>query len=275
MEDCLNESLVTINALANLGLPRKLRSLLIVGDDATSLLLLCILFISLLCFFVSIIDFPFSLLARSSRHNITRILASAKREEAKKGRIPSILPESTLKGKVVEVYKDPKSQGLVRPSKLVINEVGEKRSPKKSSKVKLMNPGLPINFGGMSVYAKVKNEKLVSATSPKKEEIMAEGDKEGFVEKDQIGSPVSKDPPSSLNQLFKEVAQDSPFGDIIQLIESLAPLVPFSDVPAASANPPLSSNPKAANGSVADPLVGNEGSQSISKEYIHGYNDNF
>ncbi|KAF7815381.1 uncharacterized protein G2W53_029350 [Senna tora] len=138
LKNCSDESLRTISTLANLGPPKKLRSLLITGEDGFR------------------------------RQNIAQILASAKGEEAKKGQTLSIPHEGTLaiqqdrsssrsaqlyntskkirspsigegsviragsgrsgstkgstdrrvferrqKGKDVEVYKDPKPQGFV------------------------------------------------------------------------------------------------------------------------------------------------------------------
>ncbi|KAF7831745.1 uncharacterized protein G2W53_014078 [Senna tora] len=128
--DCSEESLKTISALANLSSPKKLRSLLMIGEDGTS------------------------------KHNITRILATTKREEARRGghRQTCLLmgdgsvvrassgrsttskgartrraSERTSKGKEVAAYKDPKSQGPPPPRKLVINEGGEKKRAREKS----------------------------------------------------------------------------------------------------------------------------------------------
>ncbi|KAF7833022.1 uncharacterized protein G2W53_015355 [Senna tora] len=132
-----------------------------------------------------------------------------------------------------------------------------------------------IDWAWDNCFVAVKDKKLVSTTSSEKKEIKDEGDKEELMEKDQISSPSLNDPPSSLDQLFEEATQDSPIRDIIQPIKPFSTLVPFSEVLASSANPPMSLDPKAANGTTADPSVGNEGSKSVSKEHFHGYDDSF
>ncbi|KAF7831741.1 uncharacterized protein G2W53_014074 [Senna tora] len=111
--DCSDESLRTISALANLGPPKKLQSLLMTGENG------------------------------SGKQNIARILASAKREEAKRGRASSMPSESSTgsrrmsdrssKRKEAAVYKDPKSQGPLHPRKLVITEGGEKKRDREKS----------------------------------------------------------------------------------------------------------------------------------------------
>ncbi|KAF7821995.1 uncharacterized protein G2W53_027450 [Senna tora] len=77
----------------------------------------------------------------SSKQNIARILATAKREEAERGQASSDMPFAgssrvsgrSSKGKEAAVYKDPKSQGPLRPRKLVINEGGEKKWAREKS----------------------------------------------------------------------------------------------------------------------------------------------
>ncbi|KAF7807509.1 uncharacterized protein G2W53_039670 [Senna tora] len=106
----------------------------------------------------------------------------------------------------------------------------------------------------MNIYTEVKDGKLVSATTPEKEENAEEAEKEEPAEKDQIGSSISKDPPPSLNQLFKEVAQES---SVVQTIEQPPLPAPSSGFPDSLVDPPLSTGPSAVADAGVNPSVGN------------------
>ncbi|KAF7843834.1 putative Transposase [Senna tora] len=82
--DCSDESLRTISDLANLGSPKKLQSLLMAGEDGIFLVLPYLHCTSLLPpLFIGIVT-----------HNIARILASSRREEARRGRTSSDAPSA-------------------------------------------------------------------------------------------------------------------------------------------------------------------------------------
>ncbi|KAF7829273.1 hypothetical protein G2W53_020437 [Senna tora] len=143
--DCSDESLRTISDLANLGSPKKLQSLLMVGEDGRTSS-----------------DVPSAgglptPADRPSFHPIqpedsprkhlspqkgdsSVVRVSSGRSTSSKGAGERRVSERTSKGKSVAVYKDRKPHGPVPPRKLVINEGGEKkrsrdRSPEVSSPV--------------------------------------------------------------------------------------------------------------------------------------------
>ncbi|KAF7807418.1 uncharacterized protein G2W53_039579 [Senna tora] len=85
--------------------------------------------------------------------------------------------------------------------------------------VKLLNPSLPIVFEGIDVYSSVIDGKLVSTTTPEKEEDQKEVEEKENVEVEKIDSLTPKEIPPSLAHLFEEAAQDPLAGNVIQQTE--------------------------------------------------------